>query len=257
MIFYFSSTGNNKYVATRIAEMTGDSIRFIPDCLDTKDFTCVLKPGENFGLVIPTYFGGFPTIVVDFLSQLKIQWSKNNYTFFIGTYGAGAGNICKEAVRRFRKLGKNLDASFTIKMVDNWNPYFDMTDQKYISDAETNAESVIASVVAKVSEHAHELNSDKGMQPVIQAVSTAYYHKACSTKNFSVSGSCIGCGLCERQCPVHAIKLIRDRRPQWIKPKCTLCLGCVHRCPKNAIAYTSKTIGHGQYFNPNVKPDRR
>ena len=35
---------------------------------------------------------------------------------------------------------------------------------------------------------------------------------------------------------------------EWAKKKCTLCLGCVHRCPKNAIAYTEKTKGHGQYY---------
>lgn len=256
MIFYFSATGNNKYVASRIAEVTGDRLYAIPDCLQSGGVSFTLEDGENLGLVIPTYFGGFPKIVIEFLDKLKIEWANDNYVFFIGTYGAGAGNIGKEAERRLERLGKSLDAVFTIKMVDNWNPYFDMTDRDYISKAESEAEPAIANAVKKIAEHEKVDYSEKGMPAIVQAISTIYYNAACSTKKFSVSDACIGCGLCERQCPVSAIK-IENSRPMWVKSKCTLCLGCVHRCPKNAISYTKKTIGHGQYFNPNVKPDKR
>ena len=254
MIFYFSATGNNKYVASRIAEATKDSITSISECMKKESYLFSLKDGQNFGLVIPTYFGGFPKIVIDFLSKLKITISANNYVFFVGTYGAGAGNICKEAEKRLSAFGKVPDATFTIKMVDNWIPYFDMTDKAYIKKAESEAEPVLADVIEKVSSHTKELNGGKGMPGITQKIATVYYGMACSTNKFSVSDSCIGCGVCERQCPVQAIK-VKDGKPEWIKKKCTLCLGCVHRCPKNAITYTEKTKGHGQYYNPNVKPE--
>lgn len=48
---------------------------------------------------------------------------------------------------------------------------------------------------------------------------------------------------------------VNDERPVWTKKSCTLCLGCLHRCPVNAISYTKATIGHGQYFNKHVQPD--
>lgn len=247
MIFYSSATGNNKYVASKIAEATGDSTISISECMKKSIYSFSLKGSESFGLVIPTYFGGFPKIVIDFLSKLKMNFSADNYVFFIGTYGAGAGNICKEAEKRLSALGKAPDATFTIKMVDNWIPYFDMTDRDYIGKAEAEAEPVLADVIEKVSSHKKELNTDKGMSGITQRIATAYYGMACSTKKFSVSDSCIGCGICERQCPVQAIQ-VKDGKPEWAKKKCTLCLGCVHRCPKNAIAYTEKTKGHGQYY---------
>ena len=45
---------------------------------------------------------------------------------------------------------------------------------------------------------------------------------------------------------------MRERKPVWVKEKCALCLGCLHRCPKFAIQYGKRTQRHGQYTNPNV-----
>jgi formate hydrogenlyase subunit 6/NADH:ubiquinone oxidoreductase subunit I len=79
-----------------------------------------------------------------------------------------------------------------------------------------------------------------------------YNNRVRKTENFSVEDSCIGCGLCEKKCPVNAIR-ITDGKPAWKKEKCVMCLGCLHRCPKFAIQYGDKTEKHGQYLNPNVK----
>ena len=71
-----------------------------------------------------------------------------------------------------------------------------------------------------------------------------------------MTDECISCGLCERQCPLNAIRM-ENGKPVWVKDKCTLCLGCLHRCPKAAIHYgtNEKTVLHGRYLNPNTKPD--
>ena len=43
MIFYFSATGNSRYVAERIAAATGDETISIPDCCKSDRFSfCLL-----------------------------------------------------------------------------------------------------------------------------------------------------------------------------------------------------------------------
>lgn len=66
------------------------------------------------------------------------------------------------------------------------------------------------------------------------------------THHFHVEDSCIGCGLCARNCPVSAIQL-QDKKPVWVKEQCVMCLSCLHHCPKFAIQYGSRTKKHGQY----------
>ena len=84
-----------------------------------------------------------------------------------------------------------------------------------------------------------------------EAELAAAYEESRKTSLFQVSDACVGCGTCAAQCPIQAITL-QDGRPVWSKESCLLCLGCVHKCPKNAIAYTQATIGHGQYVNPHI-----
>ena len=42
-------------------------------------------------------------------------------------------------------------------------------------------------------------------------------------------------------------------RPVWVKEKCVMCLGCLHRCPRFAIQYENRTQKHGQYTNPKAQ----
>jgi flavodoxin len=52
MLFYFSGTGNTRWVAEFLAQELNDRLRFIPDEIGG-DMHYVLKDGERLGFVFP------------------------------------------------------------------------------------------------------------------------------------------------------------------------------------------------------------
>lgn len=54
---------------------------------------------------------------------------------------------------------------------------------------------------------------------------------------FVNKGKCVGCGECEKICPVGAIRVIEGKAKvnYWIIPMCLGCGVCVYYCPKQAI----------------------
>ena len=53
---------------------------------------------------------------------------------------------------------------------------------------------------------------------------------------------CIGCGICNRDCPGKAIEMVDfygKKRPQFRLDKCLFCYQCAESCPKKAIKNTT------------------
>ena len=122
--------------------------------------------------------------------------------------------------------------------------------EKYTKKTETEIDGIICGI--------KERRTNKHMARRTPAILTEliaqpfYDKKVRLTSNFCVEDCCIGCGLCAKKCPVQAIRM-QNAKPVWVKEKCVMCLGCLHRCPRFAIQYGSRTKNHGQYTNPNVK----
>ena len=72
MIFYFSATGNCKYVADRIAAATGNKTVSIADCRKNNRFSFD-ESDKTAGIVSPTYAWGLPILVREFLEKLTLR----------------------------------------------------------------------------------------------------------------------------------------------------------------------------------------
>lgn len=254
MIFYFSATGNSNYVALRIAAETKEEPIAIADCVKNQEFTFEVTDNEKIGFVIPIYFWGLPSIVCEFLEKLnlRIPGSHKPYIYHVATFGTTTGQAGHMVDEFLKKKGLSLNGRFSVQMPDTWTPVFDLTDKEKIEKINHEAEKQIDEAAKKIKQ---KFAGDFSRRKVpMFAVKLYYpmYEKARETMHFTVEDSCIRCGLCAKKCPVDAIEM-QDGRPVWVKGKCTLCLGCLHHCPKFAIQYGKKTKMHGQYVNPNVK----
>ena len=102
MIFYFSATGNCKYVADRVAAATGERCISVTACMQTQQLAFVPAEGEAVGVVTPVYFWGLPSIVKEFLQ--RVQLGRPAYLWFAATYGTTSG-----------QAGHCLPCAFTIR----------------------------------------------------------------------------------------------------------------------------------------------
>ena len=51
---------------------------------------------------------------------------------------------------------------------------------------------------------------------------------------FQINGSCNGCGICSKVCPVDNINVVNKNKPLY-GDNCINCLACVQHCSQGAI----------------------
>ena len=242
MIFYFSATGNSRHAAKRIAETTNDRIISITDCIKNDMFNFIAGNDETIGLVSPVYNFGLPVTVIDFISKLNLKGG--GYVFTLVTYGGFSGGASKMMKSLLKEKGIKTDAQYSVRMPDTWTPVYDLSDKAKVNETNRKADIKIDGIIKKTNKKSKG-NFDSRRIPFGNKFYGGY-EQIRRTSSLSVNTSCVGCGLCAKQCPVNAIEM-QDSKPVWVKDKCAMCLGCLHHCPEFAIHRGDKTVLHGQY----------
>ena len=248
MIYYYSATGNCKHVAKCLAEALGDKAVSI---IGAKK-EIVLEEDEIFGLVTSTTFWELPIPVRDFLTDLEVELNGDNYAFVISTFGTTPGCTGEEARILLAEAGVLLDASYSIKMPDNWTVWFDLSNKEKVAKQNEKADEKIRKVIKQIKKRALGNHMFPRTPYIIKPLTDSAFTNARRTFNLHLDENCIGCGLCAKNCPVNAIEM-KNGKPVWVKDHCALCFGCLHRCPKFAIYYGDGTTKkHGQYVHPDT-----
>ena len=264
MIFYFSGCGNSRHVAETLAAGLNDTLVFIPEAAREGRYEYELAEGERLGFVFPIYAWGPPKLVMDFVGKLSIKDGPSTPSTSSGTEGSGTlpytyfactcGDECGLAEDIFRKAleqkGWNLNACFSVQMPET---YIGMPGFKL--DTDENAQRKIAAADKLMNDCILRLQNKESFSKMTKGgaawfkshlINPGFSKMATNDKKYRVTEACIHCGKCVEACPLKNVTL-EDGLPKW-NGNCTMCMGCYHHCPVNAIQYGNATVGKGQYY---------
>ena len=254
MVFYFSGTGNSEYVARRIARAIGEVAIPIAGEFHKTDnsFRYTLSPRETLGFVFPVYAWAPPKMMSDFISLLSIE-SKAPYIFCVNTCGEEEGLSTETVQQLLEQKGLHLSSAMSIKMPSNYIIGHDVYSQPLERDMLMQADRKLdwfETILTK-----RQTGIKRGLPGVLpnlksRIVNPLFYTYAINTDKFYADANCDACGLCERVCPVHTIRV--GDKPEWGR-ECTQCLACINRCPQKAIQYGKITQNRGRYVHPSLK----
>ncbi len=257
MMFVFSATGNSLHVARSLQNTDQERIVNLSDAWRRKEFSYRLGKGEEVGFIFPVIYCGIPTVVADFLRQIALQAEDGApRAWLLATCGSLSGNANEMAARILSERHIHVQSRHSIVMPDNCTPLFNLPSDEKRERMYRQASQAIS--IARHRLMAHMTGDfDRRKGPAPRLTTAVVYHKyrhGAPTDKFTAGTTCNGCGQCSRICPAEAISCGQGK-PVWTKERCALCLGCLHRCPKNAIQYGRSTARRGQYVHPALRPD--
>ena len=201
---YLSGTGNTKHCVEKLVNLLDDTARCIP--LETPYIINMLENENTMGLF------------------------------------SGDGTGC--TARLLKKYGAEILGGLQIKMPDS------VCDSKLLKKGIEENRQIVKNADKRIEQTAEQIK--RGIYPKEGLSFIAhikglfgqrlwFYRKTIYyTDKLKISDSCIGCGLCSKDCPMKNIKMKENRAVPG--KRCTMCYRCISLCPQKAITLLGKKV---------------
>ena len=211
MVLYFTGTGNSRHIAERIAHALNDTLISLNDRIKSGDITPLAVNGRLV-LVMPTYAWRIPRIVRDHLLRTELRGARE--TWFVMDCGSEIGNAAKYNRALCREKDLVYMGTAQIVMPENFIAMFNAPTveeaRRIVAKAEPFIDRAIAAIRAG---HMFSPPRKKLYDRIASsAVNPVFYPLFVKASSFTVSDVCIGCGKCEKLCPLNNITL-QNARP--------------------------------------------
>ena len=252
MIAYFSGTGNSRYAAEALAFHLADEA--VPlDPLIRSGGTLSVPAGRPFVLAAPIYAWGLPDDVMRLVRSAEIPRGLPVYA--VVTMGSQTGAAARRCRRAFAARGADFRGLCGVAMPNNFIVGSG-------APAPDEARAILAAADGALAGLAEAIRSGRPIAPTdrtplgpvlsgpVHAMFTAWGRRA--ARSYRVTGDCVSCGKCARDCPKGNV-VLRDGRPVFGK-NCMFCLSCLQHCPAGAIQ-TGKSAEKRRWICPPFSPD--
>lgn len=236
VISYFSGTGNTKAVAEGYASYLLKKGHLV----EIFSIEKAASLPEHDLLIIggPIYAGNMPDELINWVRKNIDKADQKKAIVFSTSAGLANANGVKSISKKLVKKGYALIDMQTFEMprnfyIDKYKPTPESTQKEQFEEA---SKKIIASVNRIDGTEKTEVNQSVLM---IDLPADLFRVMAKSMgKSYRIENNCIGCGLCESNCPKQNI----DHSAKKYHNKCIMCTRCIHNCPVNAISYKGKQI---------------
>ncbi len=247
MILFFSGTGNSAFVARKLARKIQDEYMNVFDRIKHEDYG-EIHSEKPFVIVCPTYGWQMPHFLEEWMEKVTFTGSKEMY--FMLTCGSDIGNAGKYARKFCERKEMIYRGCAEVVMPENYIAMFPVPNKE-------ESELIVKKAVPVIEKLAYYIEVGRpfpkyktGVVNWIKSapVNKVFYGIFVHAKKFTVDDSCIGCGKCERVCPLNNVEL-ENGKPKW-GDHCTHCMACICDCPREAIEYGKRSIGKPRYHCP-------
>ncbi len=238
-IFYFSSTGNSLFIAEQIkAELDGE-IRYIPK------FAGDVNLYEKIIIVSPIHSFGLPTLVYDFITNMK----SSRPIYIVLNHGGMEAYAPYFAYQLCKEAGLNIRSVQAMMMPEIYTLTFS-PPRFFINLALRKAPKRIKPIIAAIRDDKKIIipkpKKDKWTPKHLE--NRKIWHKLAN--DFRITDKCNNCQKCIRICPAGNIRY--ENGTIVFDDKCVACLSCYHRCPEKAVVYLNKRK-KDRYVNPYIQ----
>ncbi len=262
MIFYLSSTGNSKWVASFLKEKTSEELIDITKVSKKEKLSYHLKEDERIGFCFPTHGWRVPLILRDFIKRLFIDNASGHFCYAITTAGDTIGETIKILKKDLQQVNIHLDSAYTIIMPESYVglPFMDvdtkekeaLKKQKAFQDL-----NMFSNEIIERKKDIYRLVRGRWKKINTWVLGGLFIKYLITDKPFKVTiEKCSKCGKCAKACPISNISWETGNTPHWKHTgDCLSCFACYHHCPNHAIEYGGRTKNKGQYFFDLNKED--
>ena len=234
VMFYFSGTGNSKYLAELFCQYQNVPCHSIEESID---FKALIAAEEVIGFCYPVYFSSVPRMMREFAAQ-HMEALRGKQLIIFCTQFMLSGYGSRKFVMLFPKDYVEVLYTEHFFLPNNMPdvPLLPIAGDRGIAKSLRRTQRKMESVCRNIQDGKVK---KRGFSPFAfllgmpqSAIMSTMERRA--NRAVSIDGDCTNCGLCVEICPMDNFAM-EDERTK-LRHNCTMCYRCINACPEQAIS---------------------